>query len=127
MLQYTGGTTGVSKGAVLTHRNILSNCSQTLDVISEYCFPAKQIFICPLPVYHIYAFTVNLVTFFGRGNLNVLIPNPRNIDDFVRAIKPFKFTGFSGINTLFVGLCQHKEFKELDFSSFKLTISGEQL
>jgi len=124
LLQYTGGTTGVSKGAVLTHGNILSNCGQTLDFLLDYCQPAKEIFVCPLPVYHIYAFTVNLVTFFSRGNLNILIPNPRDMGAFVQAIKPFKFTGFSGINTLFVGLCQQADFKALDFSEFKLTISG---
>lgn len=124
LLQYTGGTTGVSKGAVLTHRNILSNSGQTLERIFAYCQPGKEIFICPLPVYHIYAFTVNLMIFFSRGNLNVLIPNPRDIDAFVNAIKPFQFTGFSGINTLFVGLCQHSKFQALDFSKFRLTISG---
>lgn len=124
LLQYTGGTTGVSKGAVLTHRNILSNRGQTLERIFAYCQPGKEIFICPLPVYHIYAFTVNLMIFFSRGNLNVLIPNPRDMDAFVKAIRPFKFTGFSGINTLFVGLCQHPEFSIVDFSKLKLTLSG---
>lgn len=124
VIQYTGGTTGVSKGAILTHRNILSNCGQTFERIGEYCQSGKEIFICPLPLYHIYAFTVNMMMLFGRGNLNVLIQNPSDINAFVQAIKPFKFTGFSGINTLFVGLCQHEEFKTLNFSAFKLTLSG---
>lgn len=124
VLQYTGGTTGVSKGACLSHRNILCNSEQVFERLDKKCVAGEEIFVCPLPLYHIYAFTVNMVMFFSRGNLNVLIPNPRDLDAFIQSIKPFKFTGFSGINTLFVGLCHHEEFKTLDFSAFKLTISG---
>jgi long-chain acyl-CoA synthetase len=124
VLQYTGGTTGVSKGACLSHKNLISNSLQTLKRIENSCLPGKEIFICPLPLYHIYAFTVNMLTFFNQGNLNVLIPNPRDLTAFINAMKPYKFTGFSGINTLFVGLCQLPEFKSLDFSELKLTISG---
>ena len=124
VLQYTGGTTGVSKGAELTHRNILSNAAQTLQRLGDTCSEGQEIFVCPLPLYHIYAFTVNMMVFFSRGNLNVLIPNPRDMEAFIGAIKPFKFTGFSGINTLFVGLCSTPEFNQLDFSALKLTISG---
>ncbi len=124
VLQYTGGTTGVSKGAELTHRNILSNAAQNLDRLGDKCSQGNEIFICPLPLYHIYAFCINMMVFFSRGNLNVLIPNPRDMDAFIGAIKPFKFTGFSGINTLFVGLCATDNFKQLDFSALKLTISG---
>ena len=124
VLQYTGGTTGVSKGACLTHRSIMANAEQTRLVLKEGCTEGEEIFVCPLPLYHIYAFCVNMLVFATSGNLNILIPNPRDVDAFVQAIKPFKFTGFAGINTLFVGLCSHPDFKKLDFSSLKITISG---
>ncbi|GAB2518865.1 AMP-binding protein [Microbulbifer agarilyticus] len=124
VLQYTGGTTGVSKGAMLTHGNLLGNAAQVVERLGGRCGEASEIFVCPLPLYHIYAFMVNMVVFASRGNLNVLIPNPRDIEAFVSAIAPFRFTGFSGINTLFVGLCQVEAFKQLDFSGLHLTISG---
>uniref|UniRef100_UPI001865DE25 AMP-binding protein n=1 Tax=Microbulbifer hainanensis TaxID=2735675 RepID=UPI001865DE25 len=124
VLQYTGGTTGVAKGAALTHENILANAAQMLDRITQRCDECKEIFVCPLPLYHIYAFTVNMLALFSLGAMNVLIPNPRDLDGFVKTIKPFKFTGLAGINTLFVGLCRHPEFQQLDFSSLKVTFSG---
>ncbi|MEH6345605.1 MAG: long-chain fatty acid--CoA ligase [Bermanella sp.] len=124
VLQYTGGTTGVSKGAELTHANILSNAAQTKERRGEKSVNGQEIVICPLPLYHIYAFTVNMVSFFSSGNLNVLIPNPADLSGFVASIKPFKFTAFAGINTLFVGLCMNEEFKKLDFSSLKFTFAG---
>ena len=124
MLQYTGGTTGVSKGAALSNGNILSNSVQTLDRLGDHFQSGKEIVVCPLPLYHIYAFTVCMMTFFAKGCLTVLIPNPRDPDAFIGALKPFKFTTFAGINTLFVGLGQHPVFKQLDFSALKLTLSG---
>ena len=124
VLQYTGGTTGVSKGAELTHANILSNAAQTMERMGDQAVDGEEIIICPLPLYHIYAFTVNMISFFSAGNLNILIPNPADIKGFVSNIKPFKFSGFSGINTLFVGLCMSDEFKQLDFSNLKFTFSG---
>jgi long-chain acyl-CoA synthetase len=124
MLQYTGGTTGVAKGACLTHANILNNIQQTHDRLAGLCVDGEEVFVCPLPLYHIYAFTVNMIYMFGKGNRNILIPNPRDLDGFVNQIKDLKFTGMSGINTLFVGLSNHPEFKSLDFSHLKLTISG---
>lgn len=124
LLQYTGGTTGVSKGAMLSNQNLLCNSEQTYERLFAHVTQQDEIFICPLPLYHIYAFTLNLVMFPSKGQLSVLIPNPRDLDSFVNAIKPYKFTGFSGINTLFVALCNHPEFKKLDFSSLRLTISG---
>ncbi|MFI2812522.1 MULTISPECIES: AMP-binding protein [Microbulbifer] len=124
VLQYTGGTTGVAKGASLTHANLLANAAQMLERISQRGNEGEEIFVCPLPLYHIYAFTVNVLALFSMGTMNVLIPNPRDLDGLVRAIKPFRFTGMAGINTLFTGLCRHQEFKALDFSSLKMTFSG---
>jgi len=125
VLQYTGGTTGVSKGAQLSHRNIISNTAQFSErIIGEKSKDGEEIYICPLPLYHIYAFTSNMIGILSRGNLNVLIPNPGDMPAFVQAIKPYKFTGFVGINTLFVGLCMNPEFKKLDFSQLNATFSG---
>lgn len=124
LLQYTGGTTGVSKGAALSQRNMLSNAVQLIDRFAKHCVEGQETYVCPLPVYHIYAFMVNLITEACMGNHTLLIPNPKDIDGFVNAMKGVPFTGFAGLNTLFVGLCQHPEFKKLDFSHLKLTISG---
>jgi long-chain acyl-CoA synthetase len=124
ILQYTGGTTGVSKGAELSHQNVLANSEQTLERLGDQFVEGKEVIICPLPLYHIYAFTVCMMTFFAKGAMVVLIPNPRDMDAFVAALKPQKFTAFAGINTLFMGLCSHPEFRTLDFSTLHLTISG---
>lgn len=124
MLQYTGGTTGVSKGAALSHNNILSNSLQTLDRLGARFRDGKEVVVCPLPLYHIYAFTVCMMTFFAKGCHTLLIPNPRDIDGFIQALKPHQFTTFAGINTLFVGLARHPEFAKLDFSALHLTLSG---
>lgn len=124
MLQYTGGTTGVSKGAALSHRNILANSIQTLDRLGTHFVEREEIVVCPLPLYHIYAFTVCMMTFFARGCHTLLIPNPRDIDSFINTLKPYAFTTFAGINTLFVGLGRHPEFAKLDFSRLHLTLSG---
>ncbi|WRV98384.1 AMP-binding protein [Grimontia sp. NTOU-MAR1] len=124
MLQYTGGTTGRAKGASLTHASVLANMEQLEDRLNGVVVPGEELFVCPLPLYHIYAFAVNLILFFSQGNTNILIPNPRDLDTFVAQLKPHKFTGFAGINTLFVGLCQHPEFRALDFSHLKITLSG---
>ncbi|MFC3095321.1 long-chain fatty acid--CoA ligase [Alteromonas sediminis] len=124
IIQYTGGTTGVSKGASLSHNNVLSNVVQVADRIKTGCRVGKEVFISPLPLYHIYAFTVNMTLMFGLGNLNVLIPNPRDIPGFIESIKDIPFTGMAGINTLFVGLCNQQAFRDLDFSHLRLTTSG---
>lgn len=124
VLQYTGGTTGVSKGAVLTHANLLSNAGQMTERLQARCEGREGVFVCPLPLYHIYAFTVNMVGLFGMGEANLLIPNPRDMDQFIDALKGVPFKGIAGINTLFVGLCRHPAFKQLDFSPLCITLSG---
>ena len=123
-LQYTGGTTGVSKGAALTHSNIISNCVQTIIRLGDNFESQAEVVVCPLPLYHIYAFTVCMLAFASRGAHVLLIPNPRDPDAFIAAIKPHQFSTFAGINTLFVGLSSHPDFKTCDFSKLKLTISG---
>ena len=123
VIQYTGGTTGLSKGAVLTHRNLISNIIQTADRISDINNAEEGPFITPLPFYHIYAFLISL-WLFSEGNKNVLIPNPRDMDNFIDAIAESKPTGICGINTLFLGLCNHPNIKKEYFSRLKLTLSG---
>lgn len=123
-LQYTGGTTGVSKGAALSHRNIIANCNQTLHRLGSNFVVQAESVVCPLPLYHIYAFTVCMMAFASRGAHILLIPNPRDPDAFIAAIKPHQFTTFAGINTLFVGMAAHPDFRACDFTKLKLTISG---
>lgn len=124
VLQYTGGTTGVAKGACLTHASILSNVQQIDERLGDTLRGGEEVFVCPLPLYHIYAFTVNLIYMSGHGAMNVLIPDPRNMEAFIAQLESVEFTGMSGINTLFVGLCSMPKFRELDFSQLKLTLSG---
>ncbi|MFT5880094.1 MAG: long-chain acyl-CoA synthetase [Moritella sp.] len=124
VLQYTGGTTGISKGAMLSHRNILANTAQIRSRIGKFVIEGEELFIAPLPIYHIYAFNVTLVLYFSAGSHSVLIPNPRDIAGFVNCLKGVPFTSFAGINTLFVGLCMSPDFQALDFSQLKLSISG---
>jgi long-chain acyl-CoA synthetase len=123
-LQYTGGTTGLSKGAMLSHGNLLANVEQTRSRIGGALVEGEEIFVAPLPVYHIYAFMVNLALIYDYGGSSVLIPNPRDMEALVKTLAPCPFTGFAGLNTLFVGLCHQSEFQALDFSALKLTISG---
>ncbi|WP_136065627.1 AMP-binding protein [Modicisalibacter radicis] len=123
-LQYTGGTTGVAKGTMLTHRNLVANMLQARAVISDVLGEGCETVIAPLPVYHIYTFTVNCLFLMETGNHSVLIPNPRDIDGFVKTLRKIRFTGFVGLNTLFNALCNRDDFRALDFSSLKLTISG---
>ncbi|WP_144213249.1 AMP-binding protein [Shewanella donghaensis] len=123
-LQYTGGTTGLSKGAMLSHRNMLANSAQVKSRIASTMTPGHDIFVAPLPIYHIYAFMVNLVLYFESGSCSVLIPNPRDIAGLIKTMASYPFTGFAGLNTLFVGLCHQPEFQALDFSKLTITISG---
>ncbi|WP_417581901.1 AMP-binding protein [Nitrincola sp.] len=123
VLQYTGGTTGLSKGAVLSHANLISNMLQGVDVLDEAPVGCVETTIAPLPLYHIYAFTISLVV-MGYGGHSVLIANPRDIDGFVKELKKWQMTAFMGLNTLFIGMCNHPGFRNIDFSQFTLTISG---
>lgn len=123
-LQYTGGTTGLSKGAMLSHGNMLANAEQVRSRIASTITPGADIFVAPLPIYHIYAFMVNLALYFSVGACSVLIPNPRDIDALIKTMAKYPFTGFAGLNTLFIGLCHQPTFKALDFSHLKITISG---
>lgn len=124
VLQYTGGTTGVAKGAMLTHANLISNMYQLSSRLSSIIADREEVYIAPLPLYHIYAFLIHGLTLLERGAHSVLIPNPRDLPGFVKELKKWPFTGFVGLNTLFVGLCNNADFRALDFSTLKLTCSG---
>lgn len=123
-LQYTGGTTGVSKGAVLTHGNIVANMVQARAWIRDSIKEGEEIIITPLPLYHIFSLTANCFIFSSIGALNVLITNPRDIPGFVKELSKWKFTAFTGVNTLFNVLAHNEDFKKLDFSGLKLTLGG---
>ena len=131
VLQYTGGTTGVAKGAMLTHGNLVANMQQVdacLSQLDDSGVPlmkqGQEIMIAPLPLYHIYAFTANCMCMMVNGNHNILITNPRDIGGFIKELKKWRFSALLGLNTLFVALMDHPEFKELDFSNLKVTNSG---
>ena len=123
-LQYTGGTTGVSKGAMLTHRNMVAN----LDQISAFILPrlsdGKEVVITALPLYHIFALTANCLAFLKFGGKNILITNPRDMPAFIKELGKHKFTMISGVNTLFNGLLHTPGFKDLDFSHLKIALGG---
>jgi long-chain acyl-CoA synthetase len=127
-LQYTGGTTGVAKGAMLLHRNIVANVEQNaLWVEAAYIKrkrPERLVYICALPLYHIYALTVNALMGMQQGAENILIANPRDIPAFVKDIKGRPFNVFPALNTLFNALLNNEEFRKLDFSSLLLTFGG---
>lgn len=124
-LQYTGGTTGVAKGAVLTHRNIVANITQATTWIRSLVKEGEEIIITALPLYHIFSLTANCLTFGYFGGNNVLIPNPRDLKAFIGMIKDLGFTAFTGVNTLFNGLLNQPEFcRDVDFSRLKVTLGG---
>lgn len=123
-LQYTGGTTGVAKGAMLTHKNIVSNIFQAGTWLRSYVTEGKEIMITPLPLYHIFSLTANCLFYGYIGALNVLITNPRDIPGFVKELNKWKFTAITGVNTLFNGLLNNPDFKNVDFSSMKLSLGG---
>lgn len=122
-LQYTGGTTGVSKGAILTHKNIVANLTQAKEWLGKI-IDQQHIVITPLPLYHIFSLTANCFALSSVGALNVLITNPRDIPNFIKELQKWKFTAITGVNTLFNGLMNNPEFKKLDFSHLKVTLGG---
>lgn len=123
-LQYTGGTTGVSKGAMLTHGNLASNVWQMISHMPQAFKEGEEVFIACLPLYHIYAFNLHGLCGFSLGEHNVLIPNPRDLDAMVDTLKKAEMTVFIGINTLYVALCNHAEFVKLDFSKLHMCSAG---
>jgi long-chain acyl-CoA synthetase len=123
-LQYTGGTTGLSKGAMLTHRNILANLAQAHAWIKPAVKDGGEFIVTALPLYHIFALTANCFTFFKIGATNLLITNPRDIPAFVAEMGKYPFTVLTGVNTLFNALLNNDKFAELDFSRFALTLGG---
>jgi long-chain acyl-CoA synthetase len=130
-LQYTGGTTGVSKGAALTHRNLVANVLQmeawvapALNDTSRGPVPEQLVYICALPLYHVFALTVNCLAGINLGTLNVLIANPRDIPAFVKELAKYKFHVIPGVNTLYNALAENAEFRQLDFSSLRIANGG---
>lgn len=121
-LQYTGGTTGRAKGARLTHRNMVANLEQISAWLQRE--EGREVVITPLPLYHIFSLTANLLTFIKAGGTNVLIPNPRDIPAFVKTLRGETFTAMTGVNTLFNALLHNAEFRRLDFSAFNLAVGG---
>ena len=123
VLQYTGGTTGLSKGAMLTHANLVSNVLQASERINAVGGGWQHTVIAPLPLYHIYAFTLAQIVLLAGGH-SVLIPNPRDMPGFIKELGNWKTSTFLGLNTLFVGLCNQPAFSDVDFSHLRMTVSG---
>ena len=123
-LQYTGGTTGVAKGAMLTHGNMIANMQQASAWISDSVDENKETIITALPLYHIFSLTANCLTFMKMGAQNYLITNPRDMPNFVKELQNVSFTAITGVNTLFIGLMNTPGFDQIDFAGLKLTLGG---
>ena len=123
-LQYTGGTTGLAKGAMLTNRNMVANMQQASEWIKSLVEERKEVIITALPLYHILSLTANCLVFMKEGALNYLITNPRDMPGFVKELRRIRFTAITGVNTLFNGLLNTPGFDQVDFSSLKLTLGG---
>lgn len=123
-LQYTGGTTGLAKGAMLTHRNMVANMQQASAWIKDMLEEGQEVIITALPLYHIFSLTANCLTFMKVGAHNYLITNPRDMPGFVKELKQIPFTALTGVNTLFAGLLNTPGFEEIDFSRLKFTLGG---
>ncbi|TMP82461.1 long-chain-fatty-acid--CoA ligase FadD [Pseudoalteromonas phenolica] len=123
-LQYTGGTTGVSKGAMLSHGNMVGNLEQVSGCLDNVLDKGKEVVITALPLYHIFALTANCLTFMKYGGHNILITNPRDMAGFVKELAKYPFTAITGVNTLFNGLLNTPGFSDLDFSNLKMSLGG---
>jgi long-chain acyl-CoA synthetase len=123
-LQYTGGTTGVAKGAMLLHRNIVANLLQARAWLRPFLDGRREVILTPLPLYHIFSLTANCLVFMSIGGENVLITNPRDIRGMVKTMRGSRFTAMTGVNTLFNALLNNERFRRLDFSAFRLTLGG---
>ncbi|WP_085343429.1 long-chain-fatty-acid--CoA ligase FadD [Vibrio sp. ArtGut-C1] len=123
-LQYTGGTTGVAKGAILTHRNMIANVLQAKGAYGPVLSPGRELVVTALPLYHVFALTVNSLLFVEMGGRNLLITNPRDIPGFVKELQKHPFTAITGVNTLFNALINNEDFHELDFSNLRLAVGG---
>lgn len=123
-LQYTGGTTGVSKGAMLTHRNMVGNLEQVVGCLGPMLRVGEELIVTPLPLYHIFALTANLLTFMKFGAQNLLITNPRDMPGFVKELSNYQMTALTGVNTLFNGLLNTPGFSDVDFSKLRLSLGG---
>jgi len=123
-LQYTGGTTGLSKGAALSHRNLVANTEQFKAFTPDALRPGQEIVVTALPLYHIFALMVNFITYFSIGAENFLVPNPRDMAGFVATLKRARPTVFTGVNTLFSGLLMQPNIREVDFSNLRAAIGG---
>ena len=123
-LQYTGGTTGVAKGAALSHGNVVSNLQQTSSWIGRHFEPGREVFVTALPLYHIFSLVANCLTGMKYGALNVLITNPRDMPAFVKTIAGLGFSVITGVNTLYNGLLNTPGFESVDFSRLKLAVGG---
>jgi long-chain acyl-CoA synthetase len=123
-LQYTGGTTGLSKGAALSHRNLVANTEQFKAFMPDALRPGQEVVVTALPLYHIFALMVNFITYYSIGAENWLVPNPRDMGGFVEILEKSRCTVFTGVNTLFGGLMMHPKIGEVDFSSLRVAIGG---
>jgi long-chain acyl-CoA synthetase len=123
-LQYTGGTTGLSKGAALSHRNLVANTEQFKAFMLDAQRPGKEIVVTALPLYHIFALMVNFITYFSIGAENWLVPNPRDMAGFIETLKQSRCTVFTGVNTLFSGLVAQPNIGDVDFSRLRVAIGG---
>jgi long-chain acyl-CoA synthetase len=123
-LQYTGGTTGLSKGAALSHRNLVANTEQFKAFFPDALRPGEEVVVTALPLYHIFALMVNFISYFSVGAENWLVPNPRDMDAFVETLKNARCTIFTGVNTLYGGLLMHPKIGDVDFSELRVAIGG---